>query len=88
MFGVSRGAEHALLLTQLLAEDGSAALPDAVAVHSPPMRLGLPSSLPIFRQVSLGRVIGSVPHGPGVENMNGPALERCYVRRHSPAQCS
>ena len=36
LFGVSRGAEHALLLTQLLAEDGSAALPDAVAVHSPP----------------------------------------------------
>jgi pimeloyl-ACP methyl ester carboxylesterase len=36
VFGVSRGAEHALLLTQLLAEDGSPALPDAVAVHSPP----------------------------------------------------
>jgi fermentation-respiration switch protein FrsA (DUF1100 family) len=36
LFGVSRGAEHALLVAQLMAEDGSAALPDAVAVHSPP----------------------------------------------------
>jgi pimeloyl-ACP methyl ester carboxylesterase len=36
LFGVSRGAEHALLLTQLLTEDGCATLPDAVAVHSPP----------------------------------------------------
>ncbi len=36
LFGVSRGAEHALLLAQLLAEDGSGAAPDAVAVHAPP----------------------------------------------------
>ena len=36
LFGVSRGAEHALLLVQLLAEDSSPAIPDAVAVHSPP----------------------------------------------------
>jgi acetyl esterase/lipase len=36
LFGASRGAEHALLLAQLLAEDGSAVVPDAVAVHSPP----------------------------------------------------
>jgi pimeloyl-ACP methyl ester carboxylesterase len=36
LFGVSRGAEHALLVAQLMAEDGSAALPDALAVHSPP----------------------------------------------------
>lgn len=36
LFGVSRGAEHALLVAQLLAEDGAAAVPDAVAVHSPP----------------------------------------------------
>ena len=36
LFGVSRGAEHALLLAQLLAEDGCAEVPDAVAVHSPP----------------------------------------------------
>jgi acetyl esterase/lipase len=36
LFGVSRGAEHALLLAQLLVEDGSPVLPDAVAVHSPP----------------------------------------------------
>lgn len=36
LVGSSRGAEHALLLAQLLAEDGSAFLPDAVAVHSPP----------------------------------------------------
>ena len=36
LFGASRGAEHALLLAQLLAEETSPALPDAVAVHSPP----------------------------------------------------
>ena len=35
LFGISRGAEHALLLAQLLAEDGCA-VPHAVAVHSPP----------------------------------------------------
>lgn len=35
LFGASRGAEHALLLAQLLSEDG-AELPDAVAVHCPP----------------------------------------------------
>lgn len=35
LFGVSRGAEHALLLTALMARDGVARLPDAVAVHSP-----------------------------------------------------
>lgn len=36
LFGISRGAEHALLLAQLLAEDGCVEVPDAVAVHSPP----------------------------------------------------
>lgn len=36
LFGISRGAEHALLLAQLLNEDGCAEVPDAVAVHSPP----------------------------------------------------
>ena len=36
LFGISRGAEHALLLAQILAEDGCAEVPDAVAVHSPP----------------------------------------------------
>ena len=36
LFGVSRGAEHALLLAQLLAEDRCPTVPDAVAVHSPP----------------------------------------------------
>ena len=37
LYGISRGAEHALLLTQLLAEDGChAEIPAAVAVHSPP----------------------------------------------------
>lgn len=36
LFGISRGAEHALLVAQLLAEDGAAEVPDAVAVHSPP----------------------------------------------------
>lgn len=35
LFGVSRGGEHALLLTALMARDGAAGLPDAVAVHSP-----------------------------------------------------
>jgi acetyl esterase/lipase len=36
LFGTSRGAEHALLLAQLLGEDGFPDLPDAIAVHSPP----------------------------------------------------
>lgn len=36
LFGASRGAEQALLLVQLMAEEASPALPDAVAVHSPP----------------------------------------------------
>ncbi len=36
LFGASRGAEKALLLAQLLAQDGHPALPDAIAVHSPP----------------------------------------------------
>lgn len=36
LFGTSRGAEHALLLARLLAEDGCPGLPDAVAVHAPP----------------------------------------------------
>lgn len=35
LFGVSRGAEHALLLTALMVRDGAEGLPDAVAVHSP-----------------------------------------------------
>lgn len=36
LFGASRGAEHALLLTELLMEEDSPAMPRAVAVHSPP----------------------------------------------------
>jgi dipeptidyl aminopeptidase/acylaminoacyl peptidase len=36
LYGVSRGAEHALLLVSLMARDGVAGLPDAVAVHAPP----------------------------------------------------
>ena len=36
LFGVSRGAEQALLLAQLLVEDGCPEVPDAVAVHAPP----------------------------------------------------
>jgi acetyl esterase/lipase len=36
LFGISRGAEHALLIAQLLAEDCCDEVPDAVAVHSPP----------------------------------------------------
>lgn len=35
-YGVSRGAEHALLLTSLMVRDGLEGLPDAVAAHSPP----------------------------------------------------
>jgi dipeptidyl aminopeptidase/acylaminoacyl peptidase len=35
LYGASRGAEHAILVTSLMARDGSAELPDAVAVHSP-----------------------------------------------------
>ncbi|WP_062114888.1 alpha/beta hydrolase family protein [Aureimonas sp. AU40] len=36
LVGASRGAEHALLLTALMARDGIAGLPDAVAVHAAP----------------------------------------------------
>jgi acetyl esterase/lipase len=36
LYGISRGAERALLVAQLLMEDGCAEVPDAVAVHSPP----------------------------------------------------
>jgi hypothetical protein len=36
LYGVSRGAEHALLLASLMARDGVAGLPDAIAVHSAP----------------------------------------------------
>lgn len=36
LYGVSRGAEHVLLVTSLMVRDGSEGIPDAVAVHSPP----------------------------------------------------
>lgn len=36
LVGASRGAEHALLLTALMARDGMTGLPDAVAVHAAP----------------------------------------------------
>ena len=36
LYGVSRGAEHALLLAALMARDGIEALPDAIAVHAAP----------------------------------------------------
>jgi len=36
LYGISRGAEHALLLASLMARDGIAGLPDAIAVHAPP----------------------------------------------------
>ena len=36
LYGISRGAEHALLLASLMARDGVAGLPDAIAVHTPP----------------------------------------------------
>lgn len=36
LYGVSRGAEHALLVTALMARDGLPGLPDAVAVHAAP----------------------------------------------------
>lgn len=36
VYGVSRGAEHALLLTALMRRDGVDGVPDAVAAHSAP----------------------------------------------------
>ena len=36
LYGISRGAEHALLLATLMARDGVPGLPDAIAVHTPP----------------------------------------------------
>jgi dipeptidyl aminopeptidase/acylaminoacyl peptidase len=35
LYGASRGGEHALLLASLMARDGVAGLPDAIAVHAP-----------------------------------------------------
>lgn len=35
LYGISRGGEHALLITSLLAAEGSPALPDALAAHAP-----------------------------------------------------
>jgi acetyl esterase/lipase len=35
LYGMSRGAEHALLLASLMARDSIAGLPDAIAVHTP-----------------------------------------------------
>ena len=35
LYGVSRGAEHALLLASLMARDGVGPMPDAIAAHSP-----------------------------------------------------
>ncbi|MDJ0589101.1 MAG: acyl-CoA thioester hydrolase/BAAT C-terminal domain-containing protein [Pleurocapsa sp. MO_226.B13] len=39
LYGVSRGAEQALLISQLLAEESSIALPDALAVHAPTSKI-------------------------------------------------
>lgn len=36
LYGVSRGAEHALLLASLMVRDGIGTVPDAIAAHSPP----------------------------------------------------
>lgn len=36
LYGVSRGAEHALLLASLMAKEEMEGLPDAIAAHSPP----------------------------------------------------
>lgn len=36
LYGISRGAEHALLLGSLMAKDSVAGIPDAIAAHSPP----------------------------------------------------
>ena len=36
LYGISRGAERAILVAQLLAEDGCSETPDAIAVYSPP----------------------------------------------------
>ncbi|BBI48934.1 hypothetical protein HORIV_13550 [Vreelandella olivaria] len=36
LYGISRGAEHALLLASQMAKDSVAGIPDAIAAHSPP----------------------------------------------------
>ena len=36
LYGVSRGAEHALLLASLMARDKMPGIPEAIAAHSPP----------------------------------------------------
>lgn len=64
LFGISRGAEHALLLAQLLAEDGCAEVPDAVAVHSPP-DVAWPAFIVANFQTSQGSAGNPPPDPPG-----------------------
>ncbi|WP_237482316.1 alpha/beta hydrolase family protein [Lichenibacterium dinghuense] len=62
LYGISRGAERALLVAQLLAEDGCAEVPDALAVHSPP-----DVAWPAFI------VANFMPEGSGAGREAGPA---------------
>jgi hypothetical protein len=88
LFGVSRGAEHALLLTQLLVEDNGAARPMRWRSIRLPIGLGRRSSWRTFRQASPGQETGSAPHGHGVTAMSGRDRERPWVRSRTPAPSS
>ena len=75
LYGTSRGAEHALLLASLMARDGIAGLPDAVAVHSPPTLSAAhstPRSCVIFRR-SWMATLGSRKTGMDMARVVGRA---------------
>jgi pimeloyl-ACP methyl ester carboxylesterase len=59
LYGVSRGAEQALLISQLLAEESSQALPDAVGVHAPTSKIK-PALILAHYRFSLAGIIGII----------------------------
>jgi acetyl esterase/lipase len=61
VYGWSRGAEHALLATALMAQAGSPHLPDALAAHAPPDRAGGPWRNLFYRHREAGEPIAPPP---------------------------
>jgi pimeloyl-ACP methyl ester carboxylesterase len=84
LFGASRGAEQALLLVQLLPEEASPTLPDAVAVHSPPDATWPAFIVAISRRASRGRAIASVRPGHGAAGMSARAPAHRWRSSVSP----
>lgn len=77
LFGISRGAEHGLLLAKLVVKDGCAEAPDAIAVHSPP-----DATWPAF-------IVTDFQTGkPWAARMSGPGQERYSAPVQFPIPCS